>query len=297
MTKKKHNKRPKLLSYTRPAGVQKPRTLSSHSTRSLIRNHHTLHKQLCSALARKDSSAAASIETQLSASGGLAKYQQASIQGQSLERGGDASKVLVGWLSENESTAKPSRVVSTSRRLRMLEVGALRVDNACSRSRLFDMTRIDLHSQHPDIETQDFMQRPVPSPTQIQTEGYDVVSLSLVVNYVGDAVSRGDMLRRVSSFLRSNSTDAEDVERLFPALFLVLPAPCVLNSRYLDEIRLEEIMLSLGYKKARRKLSEKLVYYLWYYDETLELEKEKKRFKKDQIRTGGSRNNFAIVLR
>ena len=296
MPKKRNNKRPKLLSHTRPTGVQKPRTVSSHASRSLIRNHHALQKQLCSALAKKDTSAAASIESQLSAAGGLPKYQQASIQGQSLERGGDASKVLVEWLSEDRPSADLSRDVSATRRLRMLEVGALRVDNACSRSGLFDMTRIDLHSQHPDIETQDFMQRPIPSPIQIQTEGFDVVSLSLVVNYVGNAVGRGDMLRRVSLFLRSKSRDAKDVEGPFPVLFLVLPAPCVLNSRYLDEDRLEEIMLSLGYSKARRKLSAKLVYYLWRYVDRLEPEKEKKRFKKEQVRTGGSRNNFAIVL-
>lgn len=296
MGRKKNSKRPKLLSHTRPAGVQKPRTISSHATRSLIRNHHALHKQLCSALARKDASAAASIEAQLCASGGLAKYQQASIQGQALERGGDASKVLVEWLSDDRPSADPSRDVLTTRRLRMLEVGALRVDNACSRSGLFEMTRIDLHSQHPDIMTQDFMKRTIPSPTQVQSKGFDIVSLSLVVNYVGDAVGRGDMLKRVSSFLRSKLTDAKDVEGLLPALFLVLPAPCVLNSRYLDDDRLEEVMLRLGYRKARRKLSAKLVYYLWCYDETLALERENKRFKKEQVRTGGSRNNFAIVL-
>ena len=296
MIKKPKNKRPKLLSHTRPTAVQKPPTISSHATRSLIRNHHALQKQLCSARARSDASAADSIEAQLSASGGLANYQRASIQGQSLERGGDSSKVLIEWLSENPPGANLSRGNLTTRRLRMLEVGALKVDNACSRSGLFDMTRIDLHSQHAEIETQDFMQRPVPSATQIQSDGFDVVSLSLVVNYVGDAVGRGDMLRRVSSFLRSKSTDTKGAEGLFPALFLVLPAPCVLNSRYLDEDRLEEIMLSLGYTRARRKLSAKLVYYLWWYDESLELEEEKKIFKKEQLRKGVSRNNFAIVL-
>ena len=37
--------------------------------------------------------------------------------------------------------------------------GALKTDNACSRSELEDETRIDLHSKHPDIGTQDSMAR------------------------------------------------------------------------------------------------------------------------------------------
>ena len=70
----------------------------------------------------------------------------------------------------------------------MLEVGALRIDNACSRSGLLDVTRIDLHSQHPDIQTQDFMERPLPSASAFETEGFDILSLSIVFNYVGDSV-------------------------------------------------------------------------------------------------------------
>ncbi len=88
---------------------------------------------------------------------------------------------------------------------RMLEVGALRVDNAASRSGLFTrVERIDLQAQQEGILTQDFMERPVPllEIGDGDEERFDVVSLSLVLNYVGDPVGRGDMLRRVGAFLR-----------------------------------------------------------------------------------------------
>jgi 25S rRNA (adenine2142-N1)-methyltransferase len=80
---------------------------------------------------------------------------------------------------------------------------------------------------------------------------------------------------------------------LFPSLFLVLPAPCVTNSRYLDEERLEGIMESLGYKLVKRKLSSKLIYGLWCLRE----EPRKVTWKKEEIRSGKSRNNFAVVMK
>lgn len=165
---------------------------------------------------------------------------------------------------------------------RMLEVGALRVDNAAARSGLFStVERIDLHAQAKGIVTQDFMERPLPAPGE---EGFDVVSLSLVLNYVGEAGARGEMLRRVEGFLRKrkrrrgrDDDDDDDMgenaqwgmdgkDGCFPGLFLVLPAPCVTNSRYLDEERLEAMMRWLGYTMARRKMSLKLVYYLWKWE-------------------------------
>lgn len=163
---------------------------------------------------------------------------------------------------------------------RMLEVGALRVDNAAARSGFFStVERIDLHAQAEGIVTQDFMERPLPAPGE---EGFDVVSLSLVLNYVGNAAARGEMLGRVEGFLRKRKKrrrEDEDDERgenaeremngedgCFPGLFLVLPAPCVTNSRYLDEERLEAMMRWLGYTRARRKMSLKLVYYLWKWE-------------------------------
>ena len=258
--------------------------------------HHTLQKQLSRAIAAKDSALAESIQSQIDGSGGLELYQTASINGQKGERGGDSSRVLMDWVSENRSR-DASETQSGAKNeekgnLRLLEVGALRIDNACSQSKIFDVERIDLHSQHAEILEQDFMARPLIEEGEKETQGFDVVSLSLVVNYVGDATGRGEMLKRVSSFLRESQ--GQEKAGLFPCLFLVLPSPCVLNSRYLDESRLTEIMVALGYSLTKRKLTNKLVYYLWRRNgqsESLEA------FDKKEVRKGKDRNNFAIILR
>ena len=268
------------------------------------------------------------------------------------------------------------------RGLRMLEVGALSVDGACARSGLFSgdqntetktraetprlaaatedktqpsldggIKRIDLCSRHPRIKEVNFMDLEPPSITNTPRsasasaleKGFDIVSLSLVLNFVGDAAERGRMLRRVGRFLRSTSSDIdlddtrndtppnrfktqnkhftkdrkkgsesashESSSSLLPALFLVLPAPCVTNSRYMDEFRLEGIMHTLGYHLVRRKMSPKLVYYLWRYrgsttttssveQEGQGQEQEQHGFdKKTEIRKGRDRNNFAVILK
>ena len=258
-----------------------------------MRSHHTLRKQLSCALAQGDNFKAESIKYEIEAAGGLRKYQEASIQGQSAERGGDTSKVLMQWLSEVKGL-EPVRNAS-GKKFRMLEIGALRTDNTCSRNGAFEMKRIDLHSQRSDIEEQDFMELPFPTTEDLDQEGFDIVSLSLVVNFVGDPAQRGEMLKRVEGFLRPCSHDGDEMSEFFPALFLVLPAPCVTNSRYLDEEKLKSILEILGYTMAKRKLSSKLVYYLWRYEGSVT--KNSKVFKKEEIRSGRSRNNFAIVLR
>ncbi|KAI4258846.1 MAG: hypothetical protein LQ352_001057 [Teloschistes flavicans] len=304
MVATKKRKRPKLLSHTRPPSFNKAPSLSSQATRSLIRKHHTLQKQIHTARNGGDSANAEQLEHELASSGGLQKYQQASLQGQSSSRGGDSSKILMEWLHPtispppSSSSSRASALNLEREKLKMLEVGALKIDNACARSGIFDVSRIDLRSQHSDIETMDFMEMDVPNDEDGEGEGYDIVSLSLVVNYVGDPVGRGEMLRRVSRFLRfDNLCEEEDGlvagRGLFPSLFLVLPAPCVMNSRYLDEGRLEVMMGSLGFVRVRRKVSKKLVYYLWRYEGGAKVGVD---FKKQEIRPGGARNNFAIVL-
>ncbi|KAF2457141.1 putative methyltransferase-domain-containing protein [Lineolata rhizophorae] len=315
----------KPLSHTRPPRFGPPPatgspTLSSKHARRLIRAHHALHKARARALAAAtttvadaDADAAAAVadlDARIARAGGLPRYQLASRQGQARERGGDASRVLVGWVAGVEEERRRGRRGGKSRSL--LEVGALSVANACGRVRGLAVTRIDLNALEGGIERQDFMARPLPAPGPAgDADRFDVVSLSLVLNYVPDPVGRGDMLRRTCLFLRrcagesdgrggdgGTEADAEgDGERrLFPSLFLVLPAPCVTNSRYLTEEHLEKIMGSLGFRLARRKLSSKLVYYLWVYDGSSKSGKEA-RFGKSELRKGSNRNNFCIVLK
>lgn len=231
---------------------------------------------------------------------GVIVTENASMQicGQSSQRGGDSSRVLIEWIGEIQRSAPGAKSGSSGtdhtieRRLKLLEVGALSPDNSCSKSSVFDVRRIDLSSQHPSIETQDFMERPLPKQDD---EKFDVISLSLVLNYVPLPTGRGAMLRRTTKFLRDRSLDQANspLAGLFPSLFLVLPAPCVTNSRYLNEERLAEIMNCLGYALIRSKLSAKLSYQLWRLNSG---GTGRGVFKKEEVNPGKSRNNFAIVL-
>jgi len=300
-TQKRRAKKPNLLSHSRPPIFQPLPPLSSRASRNVIREHHTLQKQLSQAISTNNASLVTSLRSQIDAIGGLPTYQRASILGQSAIRGGDSSKVLMEWLTPLLKRKFTHVTTQSHQKLRMLEVGALSVDNACSRSGFFDVERIDLHSQHADILEQDFMARPTPESGKLQHEGFDVVSLSLVVNYVGDAKKRGDMLRRVGSFVRMRfDMEREEIEEkgkmeeVFPALFLVLPAPCVSNSRYFDEETLERIMVHEGYKLVQKKLSKKLVYYLWQFKGVEKIRRQS--VKRVELRPGGARNNFSIVM-
>lgn len=278
-------KRKRSLAHGRPLSVSKPKvSLSSKATRILIRSHHELERALARAERDGDDETAASISAQIQKQGGLQSYQQASILGQSASRGGDSSRILLEWLKpilSNKSRERP---------LRVLEVGALSVDNAISKSAQMDMTRIDLNSQHPGIRKQDFMKMEFPVT---ETDKYDLLSLSLVLNYVPDPEGRGAMLQRTCHFLSAHGEGGATHE-LLPSLFLVLPAPCVTNSRYLDEGRLVDIMKSLGYSLSRRKLSSKLMYFLWCFNAK---PKAATSFKKQEINPGKTRNNFTIVLK
>jgi len=276
------------LSHGRPPTVKRIQSISSKATRTLIRSHHTLEKRKAKAIADGDEAKAAALAREIELQGGIESYQRASLIGQANDRGGDSSKVLMEWLAPVISELKDC--LQEGRLLRMLEIGALSTANACSRSKTFEVERIDLNSQSEGIKQQDFMERPLPKDN---SEKFDIISLSLVLNYVPDAAGKGDMLLRTLQFLEK-PTYTESLRDYFPSLFLVLPAPCVTNSRYMDEPKLEAIMESLGFVCVKKKLSTKLVYYLWRFASA---PAERTAFKKTEIRSGKTRNNFSIVLK
>lgn len=341
-----------------------PSTASSQSarhTRTLIRQHHTLQKRLSHARSSNDTSLVADLESQLAATGGLKSYQVASTIGQSKTRGGDSSRVLVEWLRDEIQVRRKCHPGPTAPPpLKILEVGALSTTNAVNIANVTRVRRIDLRSSGPGIEEIDFMALPLPSKTtdphswDHDIPGYDVLSLSLVLNYVPDAKARGDMLRRTTRFFSSASSnlttassasngdppksnpsrhadqastleeqDAEtqtandnagasdraSVIPKLPCLFLVLPGPCVHNSRYLTVEHLTEIMESLGYSLVHDKTTAKLYYSLWRWDERGEAMITRPGgpesgnrplpssvFRKREINPGAVRNNFCIVM-
>ncbi|EPE07241.1 nucleolus protein [Ophiostoma piceae UAMH 11346] len=320
-TKKKNSSRPKSfksLAAGRPPTVQMPpKSLSRRTTKRVINGHHQLEKRRLQAVARNDKTAEMAIAAEIEALGGIARYQQASLQGQRSDRGGDSSRVLMGWLedlvakakseaeAEGNATAEPMRKLKLKPKLRMLEVGALSTDNACSASSLFDMQRIDLNSQGPGILQQDFLQRP---PPQSDNDRFDIISLSLVLNYVPQHSDRGVMLLRCLEFLHEPehmSVPAGGAKKIseisdpaigkhFPSVFLVLPEPCVANSRYLTEEKLATIMNSLGFDLIESKTSQRLVYYLW--KRVRAAPSAIPSYAKKELRAGGTRNNFSIIL-
>lgn len=297
------NKRPKSLSSGRPPfSKARPPSLSAKATRNLIRSHHQLHALRSKASRQGDDTTVAELDSLIESKGGLNSYQQASILGQSSSRGGDSSKVLVQWLLNDTGFASihQDKDQSSAEKFGVLEIGALSAENALSRVSAFDIVRIDLNAQASGIEKQDFMQRPLPKEN---SDRFDLVSLSLVLNYCPDPVARGEMLRRTTLFLRQSiEMSAENENRpspsLFPALFLVLPAPCVLNSRYLDDDLLGEIMKRLGYTLLMRKVSSKLVYYLWGFRGLPRNDGSGRAGeRKCELRSGPKRNNFCIILK
>lgn len=73
----------------------------------------------------------------------------------------------------------------------MLEIGALKPDNYASSSKWILNTPIDLRSNHPDITEQDFLLRPLPKRDD---DRFDVISCSLVINFVPDVRDRGKVI-------------------------------------------------------------------------------------------------------
>ncbi|KAI4667817.1 uncharacterized protein J4E88_010068 [Alternaria novae-zelandiae] len=285
-------KRQKTLSHGRPP-VSKPKErMTSERSRTIIRTHHRLQKEHAAALKKGDVSSAEEIAQAIERNGGIKMYQAASKQGQAKDRGGDSSKLLVDWLQQSkvlDPKARDRRSAGNAE-LRCLEVGALSTKNEISKyASVIDMTRIDLNSQGPGIEKQDFMERPLPT---CDDERFDIISLSLVLNYVPDAVGRGEMLKRITKFLRKGVAWTETADSVLPALFFVLPLPCVDNSRYLDEDLFLGIMGDLGFTMRSSKNTSKLCYYLF----TLTNEPKAVTAEKKKIRDGPGMNNFCIVV-
>jgi 25S rRNA (adenine2142-N1)-methyltransferase len=133
------------------------------------------------------------------------------------------------------------------------------------------------------------MERPLP---KTEDERFDIISLSLVLNYVPDAVGRGEMLKRITKFLRRGAAKADASTSALPALFFVLPLPCVDNSRYLDEELLLRIMGDLGFIMKYSKNTSKLCYYLFISTQEPTTATTEKR----KIRDGPGMNNFCIVV-
>jgi 25S rRNA (adenine2142-N1)-methyltransferase len=144
----------------------------------------------------------ANVDRDIDELGGLAAYQRMSSIGQGNDRGGGSEKVLILWLRE---MGMPSGESSSKLRYtfpdilwcgesymgvvyRLLEVGALKDDNYRSCTSWIDVCPMDLRSRHPSILEQDFLL--MDSETE-HHEKWDIISLSLVLNFVPQPRDRG----------------------------------------------------------------------------------------------------------
>lgn len=217
----------------------------------------------------------ARIDAELHQRGGLDAYQRALIVGQNEKRGGDSLKKLVEWFKELGRKSECA-----------LEIGCLSANNAILTSKLFGrIDRLDLHSQSPQILEQDFMDRPVPTSNELK---YLVVSCSLVLNFVPTPNERGRMLHRITQFLRGPDSGCS-------SLFLVLPLPCIANSRYFDKSLLSEIMHSLGFAEVRYYEAKKIAYWLYDWKGPGAMT-EMPPVRKKERWGGASRNNFYVDM-
>ncbi|CCH61395.1 hypothetical protein TBLA_0E03410 [Henningerozyma blattae CBS 6284] len=211
------------------------------------------------------------INYELIVSGGIEDYQKASNSGQDPTRGGDSSGILVKWLRDlykeeqsNEPIAKQTNQSNKNHEKRTaLEIGALSVKNKISTCGMFNVTRIDLENSQEikGIEKQDFMKRPL---IQDKNELFDVISCSLVLNFVPEHSARGEMCKRFSSFLKPNGY-----------IFIVLPLPCMENSRYMNKQHFISLMESLGYSSIHYKTAKKVCYMLFQFKSKADNQKMK----------------------
>ncbi|ORZ02645.1 hypothetical protein BCR43DRAFT_481897 [Syncephalastrum racemosum] len=243
---------------------------SSAETARLIRRYHVLNKELTKC--DPNDARAETIRAEMESMGGIDWYQRASQLGQSKQRGGDSSKWLVQAI-EKHGYRKDG--------LHLLDVGAVRPDNY-ARHGWIHAKPIDLHPQDPRIQEQDLLRMST-------TTKFNIVSLSLVVNFAGDPKDRGGMLMQARRLLLPDSDT-----RL---LFFVVPLPCITNSRYMSHEHLLAMMRSIGFSRCvEHHFSNKLAYYLFELD--TKPPRKVPEWKKTMLpgKEGGKRNNFAIVL-
>ncbi|TIA90800.1 hypothetical protein E3P99_01353 [Wallemia hederae] len=257
----------------------KSNSLSSKKTKEIINKFHQLLKRRN---ITTDEKVQRQIDEEIESLGGMQAYQHASTLGQSATRGGDSSHVFIAWLQELRVREKLQR----GDKMSLLEIGALKPDNYSNQRSFIDTELIDLRSNHPDIVEQDFLQRPLPAS---DLHCKDAISASLVLNFVPTPTDRGLFLLRLNTFLKHHGY-----------LFMVLPAPCVTNSRYLTRDRFVQMLQSVGFTLLREKIGDankgaRLAYWLLQKAGQVDIDKQEYG-KKKVLKQGSNLNNFCILL-
>ncbi len=262
------------------SGEKKAKSSASEPTEHSVKiaAFHTLLKRI--AQAKEGSKEKKKLEKQLEEEhGGLGAYQQESLKGKDRLHAGETGKWLAEqlgdkWAAHQEQHGK--------RKLRVLDVGGLS-GTAYAKFGFVEPTYIDLNPGAENVVQADFHHYPPPATAE---EKFDVVGLSLVLNFEGDLFKRGDMLVRAHHFLHPHGW-----------LYLVLPLACVANSRYLDHDRLRDLLASAGWDVELQADSKRLTRWLCRRKTPEAKAKwDGEEFKKVEVRSGLSSNNFCIRL-
>mmetsp|Transcript_14232 Transcript_14232/g.23256 ORF Transcript_14232/g.23256 Transcript_14232/m.23256 type:complete len:327 (+) Transcript_14232:649-1629(+) len=267
--------------------------------RKLIDTYHTLEKKLLQeqrkleSLTGNEGKEAAQVKIkrlkkEMQEMGGLAAYQQASLNGEVAGGGFDSSR----WVLEELEGRIPFGVKS----VKLLDVGAIvqrypastTVRSGKNKVAL-EATSIDLGNSNDDNVLQaDFFDF---APSILSKgKGFDSVVLSLVVNFVGDPRLRAKMLTLCRKLLNDSRAGL---------LFLVLPAACVENSRYMTCDLLGQILKSCGFVSLSTKFSGngKLYFVVCQKDDNFDFNHPYENVKRQLCHMDNkSYNNFSIIV-
>ena len=168
----------------------------------------------------------------------------------------------------------------------MLDIGAL--DGTTYSSFNIKVTSIDLNPQHPLVLKQDFFDRPLPNTKKPDDEAcpyFHCLAFSLVLNFVPDNSKRGEMLIKSLEYIILDGF-----------LFIVLPLPCITNSRYFSHESFLGMMNSLGCALKAFKHSRKLGFYLFQKEKDTSPSDVRGKWPKMKLFSKGGMNNFSIVI-
>lgn len=216
-----------------------PKVKTADTRRELINGFHNTVKK-AEIVAEQEPNKIEEVHQELQQLGGLQRYQEASLLGQNSGYRYNTAK----WVVKQLKTYNVRPPAGERRRLTLLDVGSL-CNNYVDVPWL-DVLAIDLNPCHPSVQKMDFFELDI-------ARLFDIVVLSLVVNFVGTPAKRGEMLRRSAELIREGGH-----------LFLVVPKACVANSRYMDDELLIEILTSLNLRLIMSKHSTKLAFCMHY---------------------------------
>jgi 25S rRNA (adenine2142-N1)-methyltransferase len=257
-------------------------------SQALISRFHTVQKHLAAvevdntlSLQAKDTRRRA-LQAELQSLGGLAAYQRASLFGATAEENGAFNSGV--WVHNELRVMGLLPPAHGQQRLRLLDVGALQ-DHWSPHAHMIEAMAIDLNPQQSSVIRADFFDFP-PLPAAGSAPAFDVIVLSLVLNFVGDPRRRGVMLERCAALLPIGGV-----------LFIVIPAACITNSRYMNHVLFLRIVQAAGFELSRHKITTKLALYALRRKVCSATDDEKAGLGCRRLcRTGRQRNNFAVLI-